>query len=53
MALALGLTITAEGAETAEQAAYLRNKGCHILQGWHYSKSLSFSEYLEFLSSRV
>lgn len=34
MARRLELTVTAEGVETAEQAAYLRREGCDFLQGY-------------------
>jgi diguanylate cyclase (GGDEF)-like protein len=33
----LGLTITAEGVETAAQAGRLREIGCDLGQGWHFS----------------
>lgn len=32
----LGLTVTAEGVETAPQARLLRVLGCHLGQGWHF-----------------
>lgn len=34
----LGLEVVAEGVETAEQASYLREEGCEILQGFHFSR---------------
>jgi EAL domain-containing protein (putative c-di-GMP-specific phosphodiesterase class I) len=34
----LGMSITAEGVETVEQASYLRQAGCHELQGYFFSK---------------
>ncbi|WP_454743940.1 EAL domain-containing protein [Cupriavidus necator] len=34
----LGQQVVAEGVETAEQAAFLRANGCHIAQGFLYSK---------------
>ncbi|MCP1674108.1 diguanylate cyclase (GGDEF)-like protein [Natronocella acetinitrilica] len=40
MARHLGLAIVAEGVETAAQAAYLRELGCEMLQGFHFSRPL-------------
>jgi EAL domain-containing protein (putative c-di-GMP-specific phosphodiesterase class I) len=37
MATALGLTIGAEGVETEEQLAYLRERGCDVAQGYLFS----------------
>jgi len=34
----LGLTVTAEGIETIDQASILRGMGCEILQGYYISK---------------
>ena len=41
---ALGLSITAEGVETLEQEQFLRELGCHELQGYFYSAPLSVAE---------
>jgi diguanylate cyclase (GGDEF)-like protein len=35
---ALGLTVTAEGIETPEQARTLRAMGCHLGQGWYLGR---------------
>jgi diguanylate cyclase (GGDEF)-like protein len=40
MARALGLSVVAEGVETAEQLATLRALGCDMGQGYHWSKPL-------------
>ena len=37
---ALGLSITAEGVETAAQAAHLRALGCEAGQGYHFARPL-------------
>jgi diguanylate cyclase (GGDEF)-like protein/PAS domain S-box-containing protein len=37
LAHALDLTVTAEGVETPQQAARLRELGCDTAQGWHYA----------------
>ena len=41
---ALGLTVTAEGIETIEQAHFLRGLGCDELQGFLYAEPLSVGE---------
>ena len=38
---ALGLTVTAEGVETAEQQRFLQAVGCHLLQGYFFSKPIN------------
>jgi EAL domain-containing protein (putative c-di-GMP-specific phosphodiesterase class I) len=38
IAAGLGMTITAEGIETTEQATYLRQIGCHEFQGFLFAR---------------
>ncbi len=45
----LGFDIIAEGVETKEQQEYLKSKGCNIIQGYYFSKPLSFDEYKKML----
>ena len=41
----LGFEMVAEGVETLEQQEYLKSRGCNIIQGYYFSKPLSFDEY--------
>jgi predicted signal transduction protein with EAL and GGDEF domain len=38
MARGLGMVTVAEGVETAAQVRHLRSLGCHMAQGYHYSR---------------
>jgi diguanylate cyclase (GGDEF)-like protein/PAS domain S-box-containing protein len=40
MAHELGMTVVAEGVETAEQERYLRDRGCDEMQGFYYSRGV-------------
>jgi predicted signal transduction protein with EAL and GGDEF domain len=50
MAHNLGLSVTAEGVETAPQAAFLQSKGCHEAQGYFYSRPLPQEQFRQFLA---
>jgi diguanylate cyclase (GGDEF)-like protein/PAS domain S-box-containing protein len=50
LAHALGVTAVGEGVETAEQADALRDLGCHVAQGYHFSKPVP-ADYLLFSQS--
>ena len=41
---AMGLQVTAEGVETAEQETFLRTAGCNVLQGFLFSKAVPANE---------
>ncbi len=49
-AKALGLSLTAEGIENAEQLAQLRELGCELGQGYHFAKPLPGEEVPAFLA---
>lgn len=51
MGHALDLTLLAEGIETPEQAAYIRDRGCQRGQGFLYSRPLTSLDAGEFLKS--
>lgn len=46
----LNFDIIVEGVETKEQQEYLKSKGCNVIQGYYFSKPLSFKEYKDMLN---
>lgn len=48
----LNMKVTQEGVETIDQLALLKSLGCHVIQGYHYSKPLSLPAFMEFLESK-
>ena len=51
LAHSLGLSVTAEGVETLEQAEFLRTYECDHLQGYYFSKPLSAEDITDWLRS--
>ena len=51
MARSLGKTVVAEGVETAEQADFLREAGCTLLQGFRYGAPMSAAELERWLAA--
>ena len=49
LAEALGLGTVAEGVETAEQLATLREMGCELAQGYHLGRPMSAAHFAELL----
>ena len=41
----LGVSVIAEGVETAEQADYLKSIGCNYIQGYFYARPMPYTEY--------
>ncbi|MDW3711444.1 MULTISPECIES: putative bifunctional diguanylate cyclase/phosphodiesterase [unclassified Pseudomonas] len=52
MSDSLGLTVTAEGVETAEQLEFLTSRHCDEAQGYHFSRALPAAEFAEFARRR-
>jgi predicted signal transduction protein with EAL and GGDEF domain len=51
MGKALGMTVVAEGVETAEQERFLRNHACDEMQGYLFSKPLPSQQLVALLGS--
>ncbi len=52
MSKLLGLKVVAEGVETLEQLNLLKEKGCMIFQGYHFSRPVPADEFAEILEQR-
>jgi EAL domain-containing protein (putative c-di-GMP-specific phosphodiesterase class I) len=48
----LNLKVIAEGVETAEQMALLRENGCDEIQGFYFSRPLAADDFLRLLQER-
>lgn len=45
----LEINVIAEGVETKDQVAYLKEKGCRFMQGFLFSKPLPSADFIEYL----
>jgi diguanylate cyclase (GGDEF)-like protein/PAS domain S-box-containing protein len=50
MARALKISVLAEGVETEVQLTWLRNNGCHAVQGYHFSRPLPAAAVADWLA---
>jgi len=53
MARSLNLKVVAEGVETAEQVAFLKQHGCAAAQGFYFSRAVSARAFTELLGARA
>jgi len=49
LAKQLGLEIVAEGVETKEQMEFLKEKGCHLMQGYLFSQAIPEDQLIPFI----
>lgn len=49
----LGMKVLAEGVETEEQVAWLKQQGCHAAQGYWFAKPMSLDDLLAFLAQQA
>ncbi|MDH3991964.1 MAG: EAL domain-containing protein, partial [Gammaproteobacteria bacterium] len=52
MAHRLGITVVAEGAETHEQIAFLRQQHCQQVQGFYYSPAIPLQQLPRFVQNQ-
>jgi EAL domain-containing protein (putative c-di-GMP-specific phosphodiesterase class I) len=52
MATSLGMRTVAEGVETEAQLGFLRERGCHSMQGFLLSKPLPGDAFADFVRRR-
>jgi diguanylate cyclase (GGDEF)-like protein/PAS domain S-box-containing protein len=52
MARSLGLDIVAEGVETTEQLDFLRERQCHVMQGFFFARPLKADDFHRYYSER-
>lgn len=53
MSKSLGVLVVAEGVETAEQLKLLKEKGCYLIQGFHFSQPLSVNKMTKYLTGKL
>jgi EAL domain-containing protein (putative c-di-GMP-specific phosphodiesterase class I) len=53
MGLSLRLTVVAEGVETAEQLAFLREHNCHKVQGYLFARPMPAEEVMAYLHKQA
>ncbi len=52
LAKGLGLEVVAEGVETKEQVDFLKERGCHLMQGYYFSEAIAEADFNAYLRSK-
>ena len=53
MARSLGMTLVAEGVETADQRRFLENQGCDRMQGYHLGRPMPGDDFVDRMRAEV
>jgi EAL domain-containing protein (putative c-di-GMP-specific phosphodiesterase class I) len=53
LAHSLDMEVVAEGVETPEQLAYLREHGCDLIQGYHFSRPVPAAAFARLLADEI
>jgi EAL domain-containing protein (putative c-di-GMP-specific phosphodiesterase class I) len=53
MGQSLGITIVAEGVETAEQLEIIKEYGANLAQGYYFSKPVGAEKFVELLKKKT
>jgi EAL domain-containing protein (putative c-di-GMP-specific phosphodiesterase class I) len=49
----IGVEVVAEGVETKEQATFVKDLNCDVIQGYYFDKPMPASEFIKRLKKRV
>ena len=49
----IGVEVVAEGVETKEQATFVKNLNCDVIQGYYFDKPMPAAEFIKRLKKRV
>ncbi len=53
MAKAINLSMVAEGVEIKEQADFLSERGCEVIQGYYYARPMSISDFEKVIENDI